>query len=464
MKLSSRSVLQSIEQKALMQCDGCALAMCEDCQATVSPTQPLLHVHKGGLQCLNCIHPSSEQKTARLLEKAFVKMAGSRLALPFLRPFLPLYLPNNAPKTLNAANVMDLLSILEKIHSCGYKSSEELLIDMESMQASVDDILFAYLSPGGVTKEELHTLSEYKDVFLAYNTLIDSLQGTLSRDFSNQLSVKDEEPANKRTPARSSHRKRSRQEDSDSDDNDISGALTVIRKLWRMECHCHPWLQPSSSLFEWMNSGLASCTSIVVPARSLSSWLQFIRHGMNTNQKLLDDPRTTPLLHNAIAGVAANQRAKSVVNSLLLQSDEISDRASAARMMLGMQHTAIRETISLPAKGSNAEFGTYTNMTAHSDAHSDSDDELTYEEPIYSNHPREDETLLMIQRLEQVTQHALTLQVPYPPCASSSYITNRITGKAAGRSHPQATSDQSLLLGGPDHRRRRHRGGAQALQ
>ena len=43
-----------------------------------------------GLTCLNCLSPSPVLRLARFLEGAFCKAAASRLAVPFMRPLLPL--------------------------------------------------------------------------------------------------------------------------------------------------------------------------------------------------------------------------------------------------------------------------------------------------------------------------------------------------------------------------------------
>ena len=69
------------------------------------------------LECLNCSSRDPRLKLARLLEKAWVKCANSRLALPFLRPLLPLPEPlvaSTVESTVMNAGMKEVSANLEK--------------------------------------------------------------------------------------------------------------------------------------------------------------------------------------------------------------------------------------------------------------------------------------------------------------------------------------------------------------
>jgi hypothetical protein len=90
--------------------------------------------------------------------------------------------------------------------------------------------------------------------------------------------------------------------------------------------------------------------------------------------------------------------------------------------MLGMQHSALRESYSLPAIGVSADLLPYPMhrtiagaadwmMERTADGSSSKAKQLLLANASYQHtSPKEDETLLLLQRLQEVTQHALTLQ------------------------------------------------------
>jgi hypothetical protein len=96
-------------------------------------------------------------------------------------------------------------------------------------------------------------------------------------------------------------------------------AIEVSRKLWRLECHRHPWLpsqpQSSSTALDWM---VAQSKSALVPARSLSSWLHMIRQGGCPHRQYAD--HEGEMLYNGVAEIAGEQRAKESVQEMLLYS------------------------------------------------------------------------------------------------------------------------------------------------
>lgn len=75
---------------------------------------------------------------ARLLERTWVRMANTRLALPFLRPLLPILLPDGLLSTDNQQHVtQDLLTLLEEIHALRYESTDAFVRSVEGLREFV---------------------------------------------------------------------------------------------------------------------------------------------------------------------------------------------------------------------------------------------------------------------------------------------------------------------------------------
>eukprot|EP00981_Chlorochromonas_danica_P001440 scaffold300_cov173-Ochromonas_danica.AAC.8 len=444
---SLRTVLQSIELKPLLQCTTCALS--EN-------------------QCFNCMNPTTEQRKAKILEQAFVKVATSRLALPFLRPLLPLYVPGNAPTVLDAStssskgHITDLLGVVEKIHSGLYASPEGLIDDIEGLRPQLDEKLYQYLAVViHGDRSSLSKLPEYQDVLMAFNTLINHLKGNLVHsDFAVQLMDAFQSDGNveqssgrgksstkrsygnamegssrgRRSSKRGRPRSRGCQDDKEEFDDaeqdsclieneeEKDRGIKVIRKLWRLECHYHPWHAKNASIVEYLQdeNGLINSGDTVVPARSLNSWLASIRNGAKDDKPLIDDPETAKVMYNGSTKIAQDQQAKSNAVRFLANCDDTSaemNRLMLAKLMLGMQHSALRETTSLPADFAEVDFDPYITMSGSGEMlDSAVKDEKLQEfysvglNAVQNSRPIEDETLVMIERLGEITQHALTLQ------------------------------------------------------
>ena len=71
-----------------------------------------------GLTCLNCLSSSPVLRLARFLEGAFCKAAASRLAVPFMRPLLPLPRDHFQDHSLSASSSSSSSSFLK--NSIGY--------------------------------------------------------------------------------------------------------------------------------------------------------------------------------------------------------------------------------------------------------------------------------------------------------------------------------------------------------
>ncbi len=104
-----------------------------------------------------------------------------------------------------------------------------------------------------------------------------------------------------------------------------------------------------------------------------------------------------------------------------MQSDEL----EAAQMMIGMQHSALRETVSLFHTPSIFDDSPYTGRSSYGQCYDDSVDigrgRLAEQVNLSHHHnPIEDETLIMLNRLQEMTSQTLELQVTmnmhYLPC------------------------------------------------
>ena len=80
----------------LKSCASCPFALCKPCEDDVGQGVKLFRNKKPSgphepksIECLNCNYKFPRLRLARLLEATFMKLASSKLALPFLRPLVP---------------------------------------------------------------------------------------------------------------------------------------------------------------------------------------------------------------------------------------------------------------------------------------------------------------------------------------------------------------------------------------
>jgi hypothetical protein len=83
-------------------------------------------------------------RIAKILENAWVKMSSSRLALPFLRPLLPLT-PSQDASSASFSSSMDLLLILENIHSLKYSKPSEFEVDLGLLKHEIIQRLYHWI-------------------------------------------------------------------------------------------------------------------------------------------------------------------------------------------------------------------------------------------------------------------------------------------------------------------------------
>lgn len=96
---------------------------------------------------------------ARLLERTWVKMANTRLALPFLRPLLPILSPPHPDISMAAAaedqqnDTADLVMLLEEIHALRFDSTDAFVHAIERLRQCVTNRLAE--TPGSSKQREL---------------------------------------------------------------------------------------------------------------------------------------------------------------------------------------------------------------------------------------------------------------------------------------------------------------------
>ena len=98
-----------IKQKILTNCDRCPFAVCSDCETALGSKKGLFEMKRFAeiKKCLNCSSKNPKLKLAKILEKAWVKSADSRLSVPFLRPFLPIAAAAKEVSTLEGGGGSD---------------------------------------------------------------------------------------------------------------------------------------------------------------------------------------------------------------------------------------------------------------------------------------------------------------------------------------------------------------------
>jgi hypothetical protein len=118
-------------------------------------------------ECKNCSSPSTAIKFAKILENAWVKMASSRLALPFLRPLIPavneeLWTKHETPtenkesnNNITVESSLDLLRILEHIHALKYHTMQEFENDLLLLRSKIHRKLYNWLNYVKSSEEEI---------------------------------------------------------------------------------------------------------------------------------------------------------------------------------------------------------------------------------------------------------------------------------------------------------------------
>lgn len=112
---------------------------------------------------------------ARLLERTWVKMANTRLALPFLRPLLPISLPHSGMLSTTAEDQQnetdDLVTLLEEIHALRFDSTDAFVHAIERLRQCVANRLSQ--TPGSPKQRDL--------VQMAFHTIAVAGSGFLHR-------------------------------------------------------------------------------------------------------------------------------------------------------------------------------------------------------------------------------------------------------------------------------------------
>lgn len=142
----------AVHQAALKCCSSCSFALCKPCENEIGQGAKLFRNKKTltphepkSIECLNCNFKAPRIRLARLLEGAFMKIASSRLALPFFRPLLPVLEelePHIEMRTSSDKNesssaqtgIPDLLALQERIRHLEYGTISAFMRDLHSLR------------------------------------------------------------------------------------------------------------------------------------------------------------------------------------------------------------------------------------------------------------------------------------------------------------------------------------------
>jgi hypothetical protein len=139
------------------------------------------------LECLNCFNKdkSPSIKLAKVLERAWVRGANTRLALPFMHPLLPTIVNESSSGCISTSSIeqtgintrtsnafsMDLLAILEKIRRRQYRSVKSFYVDLNQIRNSIS-CRIAPKEPYDAGCSELFT-QRFKSILLSFDTVVD---------------------------------------------------------------------------------------------------------------------------------------------------------------------------------------------------------------------------------------------------------------------------------------------------
>ena len=278
------------------------------------------------LECLNCSSRDPTLKLARLLEKAWYRLSSSRLAVPFLRPLLPITssptiatmesTPDDEdpvteviggsvassrgrgrpigavdmPSELGNSSfehsddhsdpaAFDFLSLLERIHRLAYRSAGDFYSDLNTLRRQVQekiDRLHSSSCPigidGGEGEAAYHREPSSHSVLLALDTAVDACHEFLAGKSlwieSLEQSIRDRSEGESRR-------------------HDVSEGMllapadtaSLMKRLWRVECE---HVVPKEVLSRCLLGGRSRCYDVQqfsVPHRSLAGWKRFVEMG-----------------------------------------------------------------------------------------------------------------------------------------------------------------------------------------
>jgi hypothetical protein len=317
---SSSSRIGHIALKPLRACISCPFSVCMDCEEDLlgmctpktAPDSVPSRSHKRGqpvdklfvaksssdcsgnirLECLNCSSRDPTLKLARLLEKAWYRLTSSRLAVPFLRPLLPITssptiatmgsqqgersesVPDDEdpvtkviggsvasrrgrgrpigamdmPSELGDSSfehsddhsdpaAFDFLSLLERIHRLAYRSAGDFYSDLNALrrqvQEKIDRLRRSSCSPIGIDSGESEAADQREpsshSVLLALDTAVDACHEFLA---GKSLWIESLEQTIRDRSEGESRR------------HDVSegmliaptDASSLMKRLWRVEC------------------------------------------------------------------------------------------------------------------------------------------------------------------------------------------------------------------------------------
>ena len=338
---SSSSRIGHIALKPLRACISCPFSVCMDCEECLLgmctpkalPDSVPSRTHKRGppvdklfvaksssdcsgsirLECLNCNSRDPTLKLARLLEKAWYRLSSSRLAMPFLRPLLPITssptiatlesqqaessesTPDDEdpvteviggsaasrrgrgrdrpigavdmPSELGNSTfehsddhsdpaAFDFLSLLERIHRLAYRSAGDFYSDLNTLRRQVQEKIDRLHSPIGIDGGEGEAVDQREpsshSVLLALDTAVDACHEFLA---GKSLWIESLEQ---------SIRDRS---EGESRSHDVSegmllapaDAASLMKRLWRVECE---HVVPKKVLSRCLLGGRSRCCDV----------------------------------------------------------------------------------------------------------------------------------------------------------------------------------------------------------
>eukprot|EP01034_Spumella_vulgaris_P024595 gene24595-30961_t len=324
--------------------------------------------------CLNCQSPNPLLKLARTLERAWSKMVCSRLSVPFLRPALPLL---EVEKVVN-----------------------------EEVECTNDAVVYNHARKSSRLSLETSAVSSNS----SSNSLIGGGGIRLTNTVGSAM-----KPGN-RNSSTSSYRP--------TPSIRIDPTLSVdqiMLGLWRREC-------------EQSRGSSHHTTPLSTPPRTLHGWSEFLKEGEYGSSSDFRGPASTNpystfpqvTLNEALCNEAQSV-AKRGVSALLGEnrafSEYLESELSAAELMRGMKSSNQRETVTL-FEGARTitdkhhphyKKTTSNNITntASSSHYFSNGVSTTSEEEVYGPYGLSvsaDETLVILDRLQEVTKHAQQLE------------------------------------------------------
>ena len=245
-------------------------------------------------------------------------MARSRLAIPFLRPLLPLESCTNAiagEEKEDDKGPVDLVYILEKIHSCEYTSVKAFQKDLNTLRNQAIEKMEDALKHCVDETEDVHQLSTYKDLLISLDTIMeaaeqfldskvlilqtieDEVAGKLNiqrhiSEHHNGNSIPEEDVEHVATTQQPPRRGRRRASDTSSNSNDTNGQDSghkvsgyIAEGFWRVECEFDPSLFKSMKLdsvtLKVFNvfEKTAFHRKPLIASRTIQQWAEHVRQG-----------------------------------------------------------------------------------------------------------------------------------------------------------------------------------------